>query len=49
MTAKYDLFNLTDSDRILNLTNENMNHSFNEPYIPIQTETYLGVRIIIIK
>ena len=49
MNSKSDFINLTESERILNLTNENINHSFNEPYIPIQTETYLGVRIILIK
>lgn len=45
MNSKYDYINLTESDRILNITNENINQTNFEPYIPIQTETYLGVRI----
>ena len=49
MNTKSDFINLTESDRILNITNEKINHSFNDPYIPIQTETYLGVRNIISK
>ena len=49
MNSKCDFINLTESDRILNLTNENNNHSFNDPYIPSQTEAFLGVRCIIIK
>ena len=49
MTTKHDFINLTESDRILNITNEKINYSFNDPYIPIQTETYLGVRNIISK
>ena len=49
MNSKCDFINLTESDRILNITNEKINHSFNDPYIPIQTETYLGVRNIISK
>ena len=46
MNSKYDFLNVTGSDSILNTANENINQTFNEPYIPIQTETYLGVRII---
>ena len=48
MNSKFDFLNLTESERILNLTNENSNRSFSEPYIPIQTENYLSVRIILI-
>jgi len=49
MNSKYDFLNLTESERILNLTNENNNQTFTDPYIPIQTETYLSVRIILIN
>ena len=44
MSSKLDVHNLTDSEHILNLTNDNIYQGFNEPYIPIQTENYLGVR-----
>jgi len=47
MNSKYDFLNITGSDSIFNTANENINQTFNEPYIPLQTESYLGVRIII--
>ena len=43
MSSKFDIYNLTESEPILNLTNDNINQVFNEPYIPIQTENYLSV------
>ena len=43
MSSKLDIYNLTDSEHLLNLANDNINQGFIEPYIPIQTETYLGV------
>ena len=43
MNSKYDFFNLTESNQILNLTADNQNQSFLDPYIPLQTEAYLGV------
>ena len=46
MSSKYDFLNITESDNILNTGNENINQTFNEPYIPLQTEAYLGVRTI---
>lgn len=49
MNSKYDFINLTDSERFLNLTNENINQTLLEPYIPLQTETYLGVIYSIIN
>ena len=46
MNSKYENNNLTDSEHLLNLTNENISQINLEQYIPIQTETYLGVRLI---
>ena len=43
MNAKYDFLNITESNQLLNLTNDNINQSFLDPFIPLQTEAYLGV------
>ena len=43
MNSKYDFLNLTESNQ-LNITGENINQSSIEPYIPFQTEAYLGVK-----
>ena len=43
MNSKYDFLNLTDNNQLLNLTTDNQKQSLFDPYIPLQTETYLGV------
>ena len=44
MTSKYDFLNLTESNQFMSLINENAtNLSLNDPFIPLQTEAYLGV------
>ena len=46
MNAKYDFLNITESNQLLNLTNDNINQSFLDPFIPLQTEAYLGVKYL---
>ena len=45
MNSKYDFLNLTESNQFLNITTDNANQSQSQidPYIPLQTEAYLGV------
>jgi len=43
MNSKYDFLNLTESNQFLNLTSDNPNQTVLDPYIPLQTEAYLGV------
>lgn len=43
MNSKYDFFNLTESNQLLNFTSDNQNQSIVDPYIPLQAEAYLGV------
>ncbi len=49
MNSKYDFLNLTETNQFLNLTTENVNQSQSQldPFIPIQTEAYLGVKIFL--
>jgi hypothetical protein len=49
MNSKYDFLNLTESNQFLNLTSDNQNQTVLDPYIPLQTEAYLGVNYISIK
>lgn len=49
MNSKYDFLNLTESNQFLNLTADNQNQTVLDPYIPLQTEAYLGVNYISIK
>ena len=46
MNSKYDFLNLTESNQFLNLTSDNQNQTLLDPYIPLQTEAYLGVNYI---
>ena len=43
MNSKYDFLNITDSNQLLNITTDNPNQSILDPYIPFQTDSYLGV------
>ena len=47
MNSKYDFLNLTENNQFFNLTTGNANQSESEldPFIPLQTEAYLGVKI----
>lgn len=46
MNSKYDFLNLTETNQLLNITTDNQNQSIFDPYIPFQTDAYLGVNNI---